>query len=188
MAGVSMGGGAAFNKVIKYPEVFHTAAGLFPPVNLRWENCRGRYMANFDPDCWGWREDFGRPLAPVGRFYGVLTVRTRQVINPLFGRRNPDATAEIARENPIEMLEAYDVRAGSRKFFIGYGGRDEFNIDAQVESFLYVARERGVPVTVEYDPKGHHNLATAVRLLPGLFAFIKEQLAPYAPAVECAAP
>jgi pimeloyl-ACP methyl ester carboxylesterase len=182
IAGVSMGGGAAFNKCIKYPDRFKVVVGIFPPVNLRWENCRGRYMANFDPCCWGWREDFQRPLEPVGRFYfGLVTIRLRQVYTPLFGRRDPSAVERISQENPLEMLELYDVHEGEREMYIAYGGKDEFNIDAQVESFLYVARQRGLTVAVNYDPHGHHNRATAYRLLPGTFQWLAPRLAPYAP-------
>jgi S-formylglutathione hydrolase FrmB len=182
IAGVSMGGGAAFNKCIKYPDRFKVVVGIFPPVNLRWENCRGRYMANFDPCCWGWREDFQRPLEPVGRFYfGLVTIRLRQVYMPLFGRKDPSATERISQENPIEMLEAYNVREGEREMFIAYGGKDEFNIDAQVESFLFVAKQRGLTVTVSYDPRGRHNRATAYRLLPDVFSWLTPRLAPYAP-------
>jgi S-formylglutathione hydrolase FrmB len=182
IAGVSMGGGAAFNKCIKYPERFKVVVGIFPPVNLRWEDCHGRYMGNFDPDCWGWRDDFSRPLEPVGRFYfGLVTVRLRQVYTPLFGRRDPGATARIASENPLEMLEAYDVRPGEREMYIAYGGKDQFNIDAQVESFLFVARQRGLTVAVDYDPRGRHDRATAYRLMPGTFEWLSARLAPYSP-------
>jgi S-formylglutathione hydrolase FrmB len=182
IAGVSMGGGAAFNKCIKYPDRFKVVVGIFPPVNLRWENCRGRYFANFNPDCWGWREDFQRPLEPVGRFYfGLVTIRMRQVFAPLFGRRDPTAVDRIIRENPIEMLDLYDVREGEREMFIAYAGKDEFNIDAQVESFLYVARQRGLTVGVAYAPHGHHNRLTAFRLLPETFEWLAPRLAPYAP-------
>jgi S-formylglutathione hydrolase FrmB len=182
IAGVSMGGGAAFNKAIKYPDRFRVVVGIFPPVNLRWENCRGRYMANFDPNCWGWREDFQRPLEPVGRFYfGLVTVRLRQVYTPLFGRNDPTAVARISEENPIEMLDRYGVKPGQLEMYIAYGGKDEFNIDAQVESFLYAARCRGLEVAVDYDPRGHHNRATAFRLMPGTFAWLAQRLAPFVP-------
>jgi S-formylglutathione hydrolase FrmB len=181
IAGVSMGGGAAFNKAIKYPDQFKVVVGIFPPLNLRWEDCRGRYFGNFDPDCWGWRTDFTRPLQPVARFYGLVSIRLRQVIVPLFGRGDPDVTAKIARENPIEMLEPYDVRPGQLEMYVGYGGKDEFNIDAQVESFLYVAHKRGLCVHVNYIPRGRHDVATAMRLLPGTLEWLAPRLAPYAP-------
>ena len=72
IAGVSMGGGGAFHTAIKYPDRFKTAVGFIPPLNTRWEDCHGRYMANFDPNCWGWRTDFSRGREVVGRFYLVL--------------------------------------------------------------------------------------------------------------------
>jgi S-formylglutathione hydrolase FrmB len=181
MAGVSMGGGAAFNKVIKYPGDFRVALGVFPPLNLRWEDCRGRYFGNFDPDCWGWRTDFTRPLQPIGRFYGVVTIRMRQVLGPLFERGDPDVTARIAAENPIEMLDRYDVRPGQLALYVAYAGKDEFNIDAQVESFLYRAKQRGLCVDVNYDAHGHHNVATARRLMPGTLDWLAARLAPYGP-------
>ena len=49
---------------------------------MRWLDCHGRYMRDFDPDCWGWRTDFSRGHEVVGRFYGVVTIRLRQVIEP----------------------------------------------------------------------------------------------------------
>ena len=48
LAGVSMGGGAAFNKAIKYRDRCKIALAIFPPLNTRWMDCKGRYMANFD--------------------------------------------------------------------------------------------------------------------------------------------
>ena len=47
-------------------------------------------------------------------------------------RRRP----QISRDNPIEMLERYDVKPGELEMYVAYGGKDQFNIDAQVESFL----------------------------------------------------
>ena len=179
-AGVSMGAGAAFNKAIKYPDKFRSVLGIFPPVNLRWLDCHGKYMRPFDPNCWGWRTDFSRRLEVVGSFCGGLVkIRQAQVVQPLFGARNPNAAAEVAKENPIEMLDAYDVREGRLAMYIGYGGKDEFNITAQVESFLYHARERGLTVQVGYVPDGHHDRATAAKLMPGALEFLAERLAAY---------
>src|SRR5207244_348318 len=154
VAGVSMGGGAAFHTAIKYSDQFKTAAAFFPPLNLRWEDCHGRYRAPFDPDCWGWRTDFSRGHEVIGRFYGFFVVRQRRVGFPVLGRPDAETVGNISRDNPIEMLDAYDVRDGDLGLYVGYGGRDQFFIDAQVESFLYRARERGVTVAVEYLPNG----------------------------------
>ena len=63
--------------------------------------------------------------------------------------------------------------------YIAYGGRDQFNIDAQVESFLYRARQRGLTVSVGYDPSGKHDAATALKLLPGVLDWLAVQLEPF---------
>jgi S-formylglutathione hydrolase FrmB len=180
LAGASMGGGAAYNLGIKYRQCFGVVIGFFPPLNTRWIDCHGRYMANFNPCCWGWRTDFSRGWQVVGRFYGVVTVRLRHIVYPLFGR-GPDTAAQVSRENPIEMLDAYCVRPGDLSMFIAYGGRDQFNIDAQVESFLFTASHRGLCVAVAYDPRGKHDLPTALKLFPSAVDWLRPQIASFAP-------
>jgi S-formylglutathione hydrolase FrmB len=179
IAGVSMGAGAAYNKAIKYRDRFAVVVGIFPPVNVRWSDCHGRYMANFHPDCIGWKTDFDKGLAPVARFYGVIVIRQRSVVFPLYGRGNPDTTALISRENPLEMLDALDVQEGQLAMYIAYGGKDQFNLDAQVESFLYRASQRGLTVGVGYEPHGRHDVATAMKLLPGVVEWLGGKMAAY---------
>ena len=74
---------------MKYRDRVKVVVGVAPPLNNRWLDCHGRYMRNFDPDCWGWRTDFSRGHEVVGRFYGVVTIRLRQVMDPLYDRRSP---------------------------------------------------------------------------------------------------
>jgi hypothetical protein len=181
LLGASMGGGAAFNKAIKYRERFGVAAGVFPPLNTRWVSCRGRYMDDFHPCCWGWRTDFSRGREVVARFYGVITIRLRSVIYPLYGRNNPDTLALVISENPIEMLDLYDVKPGELELYVAYSGRDEFNIDAQVESFLWRAKQKGLEVGVGYLPNGRHSYRAAMQLLPGLLEWLRVRLEPYSP-------
>jgi S-formylglutathione hydrolase FrmB len=180
IAGASMGGAGAYNLAIKYRDVFGVVVGIFPPLNTRWIDCHGRYMRNFDPNCWDWRTDFSHGREIVGRFYGVVTVRLKHVVEPLFGS-GPETAELVSRENPVEMLDHYCVGPCDLAMFVAYGGRDQFNIDAQVESFLFVARERGLPVAVVYDPAGKHDLATAQRLLPAVLDWLNPRLAPFSP-------
>jgi S-formylglutathione hydrolase FrmB len=180
IVGVSMGGGAAFHTAIKYQDRFKTAVGFYPPLNSRWEDCHGRYRGKFDPNCWGWRTNFDRGREVLGRFYFVFAVRERRVGFPLYGRGNPDTLALVSSENPIEMLDSYDVREGQLNLYVAYGGLDQFNIDAQVESFLYHAHERGVTVDVDFDPRGKHDNATVLRLMPAALVWLGRRLAPYA--------
>src|SRR5262249_25971828 len=90
-------------------------------------------------------------------------------------------------ENPIEMVDRLALRPGDLEMFVAYGGKDEFNIDAQVESFLYLAHYRHLEVGVAYDPKGRHDVATAVKLFPDIIAWLAPRLAPYSsgPCDDC---
>jgi pimeloyl-ACP methyl ester carboxylesterase len=181
IGGMSMGGFAAFNLSIKHPDVFKVVIGVFPPLNLRWVDCHCRYMSDFDPCCWGWRTQMDNGWEVVGRFYGVITIRLRHIVDPLFGR-GPKALAAVARENPIEMIDTYGLQEGVLDMYVAYVKRDEFNIDAQVESFLYRAHQRGLTVSVGYDPNGRHNTNSAGKLFPGIARWLGPRLAPYSPA------
>jgi len=180
LGGFSGGGAGAYRLAIKYRERFAVVFGISPPLNLRWQDCHGRYFGNFDPSCWGWRTRV-RGREPVGRFYGIIPIRLRELVYPLFGRGS-QALESIRWENPIEMLDFFQVLPGELAMYVAYGGRDEFNIDAQVESFLYRARQLGLCVRVGYDPAGRHTLRWADRMLPGVVAWLAPLLAPYAPA------
>src|SRR5258708_38615823 len=83
------------------------------------------------------------------------------------------------RGRPIEMVARWGLRDGELEMDVAYGGKDAFNIDAQVESFLYLAKCRGLTVGVGYDPHGHHSVATVKRLAPGIIQWLAPRLAPY---------
>jgi S-formylglutathione hydrolase FrmB len=178
LAGASMGGFAAYNLGIKYRDRFGILIGILPPLNLRWEDCHGRYFGNFDPCCWGWKEKI-QPYEAVARFFcGLITIRQKRLIHPLFGRHGL-TVEELSQQNPIEMLVAHDVRPGEFEMYVGYGDKDEFNVDAQVESFVYVANQRGLTVTVGHVAKGRHNPDTGIALMPSVVSWLAPLLAPY---------
>jgi hypothetical protein len=180
LAGGSMGGFGAYNLGIKYRACFKVVIGIFPPLNLRWVDCCCRYRAPFDPCCWGWRQCLN-PNEVLARLNcGLIPVRQKQLTDQLYGR-GPHVIHQVSRENPIEMIDRYELCEGELSMYVGWGAKDEYNIDAQVRSFLYLARERGLTVTAEVDPQGKHNMATGVRLFPGVIRWLAPQLAPYCP-------
>jgi hypothetical protein len=83
----------------------------------------------------------------------------------MFGR-GPEMIAGLSAINPIEIMERTNLQDGELKLYIAYVGKDAFNIDAEVESFLYAARQRGITLTVDYDPRGRHNVRSGVKLFP----------------------
>jgi len=181
LVGVSFGGGAAYRLAIDHRDTFKTVVGVFPAVNLRWVDCHGRYRGKFDPCCWGWREKT-RPCEVVGKYVGGLVkIRAGTLMDQLIPRRGPEGIAEMSRLNPIELIDATNLQEGELNMFIAYAGRDQFNIDSQVESFLYLAHDRGLSVAVAYDPKGKHDTATGRRLFPDAVEWLAPLLQPYAP-------
>jgi S-formylglutathione hydrolase FrmB len=179
--GMSMGGFAAYNYGIKHREAFGVVIGIYPPLNLRWVDAHGNYLANFDPNNWGWRQELGQRHEIVGRFAGGLVkVDLEHLSGPVFGD-GPEAILKMSQENPIEMLARYDVQPGELEMYVAYGGKDQFNIDAQVESFLYMARCRGLDVGVGYDPRGGHTIFTASKLFSGIVDWLAPRIAPYSP-------
>lgn len=165
LCGASMGGFGAFNLGIKYRKEFKLAAGVFPPLHVRYLDCHGRYFGNYDPCCLGRRERLA-PFHSVGRFYGVITIREHILSQPLYGSFNRQAIHHIARENPYEMLDSFDVQPGELQMFAGYGSKDEFNIDAQVEAFADKACGKQLDLTCYRDPGGRHDTATGLRIFP----------------------
>jgi S-formylglutathione hydrolase FrmB len=174
IGGYSGGGAAAYRIAIKRRDLFGIVIAGAPPLNVRWLDCHGRYFANFQPDCWGWRTDV-RGHEVIGRFGGVITIRLGKLLFPLYGK-GPDALEAMARENPIEMLDAYDVQPGELSMLVAYGGKDQFNIDAQVESFVYHARQRGLDVSVLRAAHGRHNLRLVERFYPQIVEWLAPQL------------
>jgi S-formylglutathione hydrolase FrmB len=186
LCGGSAGGFGAYNIGFKHRCEFKILAGFLPALNLRYMDCHGRYFVPFDPACTGY-VDHMRPWRPVARFYGVVAVRQKALAWPLFGK-DREAIQRLAYENPVEMLDRVAVRPGEFDMFVGYSGRDEFNIKAQVESFLYVAGRRGIDVTTAYDPNGHHTSATAERLFPAFVNWLGPLLRGYEQALPVSTP
>jgi S-formylglutathione hydrolase FrmB len=187
IAGGSMGGFSAYNHAIKYRDRYKLVAGFLPPLNWRYLDCHGRYFSNFDPDCIGWAERY-RPHSSIGMFFGFIRVNQKHMIDPLYGRNRRVVAQSIAAENPVEMLEAYDVKPNELSMFIGYGGADEFNIGAQVESFLHFAKMRGIEPRVVHDPNGNHRMATGTKMMPEFAEWLTPQLKPYAPPLNLREP
>ncbi len=180
LAGVSMGGFASFSLGIRHREGFGVLVAINAPLNLRWVDKEGHYFTNFDPHNWGWRQEF-RPHDPIGRFYGgLLTLRVKNMMGSLFGKGD-EVVQEISKFNPIELVDRTHLRDGEVAMFAGYGGRDEFNLDAQVESFLYLCKFRRLTVGVAFLPEGKHDTPSAIALLPATFNWLAPLMAPFSP-------
>ncbi len=163
LVGCSAGGTGTFALAIKHKDRIKVAMGFMPLLNLRYVDGHGHYRRPFDPDNFGMRERM-HGLEPLGR-RRLFVLRFHDLFGPLFGT-GAEALAGMSSINPLELMELYDLQPGELELYVAYGGRDEFNVGAQVESFLYCARQRGIEVTADYDPDGKHDLRTGTRQLP----------------------
>jgi S-formylglutathione hydrolase FrmB len=179
--GVSMGGQAAFALPMKHPDKFRVCIGIMPPLNMLYASCRDRYMDNFDPCCWKQRTELGSPWSIVGQFYGVGIITQGHLIHPLYGKNNPETVELMRRDNPFDLLDSRDVRPGQFDFFVGYVGKDDFNLDAQAESFIYRAKQKCLPITVRCLPTRHHGRAPARLFLPDAIEWLNDKLARFCP-------
>ncbi len=182
IAGASMGGYGAYSLGFKHKEIFGNIAGIMPSLNMRYLDCNGKYSTDYDPSCVTLRTEFPRGEI-VGRFYGVILVRQKRMIDPLFGRHNPDEVlAVLSANNPLELLDSKNVQPDEYKLFVGYAAKDEFNLDAQAENFIDVARKKGLDPTVLKIDDGHHNVKTGVRMFPAMARWLKPLIEQYVPA------
>jgi hypothetical protein len=176
--GFSISGWAAYSVALKNRDVFGVVIGILPPLNMRWLDCHGNYKADFDPRCWGWRNELVKNET-LG--WGLCIRATlKRAVQPYFGW-GPSGLAWLSWENPIDILDRLNVQPGELAMYVAYVRRDQFNVDAQVESFLYRARQRGLCVAVDYHPKARHNVLRCIWMMPKAIDWLGVQFAPYGP-------
>lgn len=152
--GVSAGGAGALNLVLKHPEYFGLAAAIAGAANLRYSNVQGDYFADFDPAAFRWKTTYD-PNELVARYLGgLISIRASRFIEPVFGA-DEAVVPRVMLENPADLLFRYPPPMET-PILLCYGGRDQFNMDAQGASFAYLAQSQGVVVEVRYDPQGDH--------------------------------
>jgi len=176
IVGASMGGSAAFALAIKHRDRIKSAVGFHPLLNLRYVDCHDKYRSKFCPDCFNFRTKW-RGLEALGR-RKLVVLRFNNLFEPMFGR-GQKAIDGLSDINPLELMERTNLKDGELDLYVAYGGKDEFNVAAQVDSFLYFARRRGIHVTVDYDPNGRHDLATGQKMVPAAFNWIAQRVVAY---------
>jgi hypothetical protein len=157
LLGISAGGFGAMGIALKHRDVFGVVATLGGPLNMLYHNCQGRYSDDFDPATYRERADYD-PDEVIARYYlGLLRRKVKTFLRPVYGS-GPDVIARIKRDNPADLLSSTDLRPGELAIYVNYPGRDNYNFDAQNQSFAWLAGLRGVDVTVGVVPRARHNL------------------------------
>ena len=114
-----------------------------------------------------------------GVFYGGLSrTRARTYMEPVFGCYRPGVEAAIAAANPADLLFTTGLRPGELALYANYPARDNWNFDAQTESFAWLASTRGVAVDLERVPRARHDLRYFRSQHPRAFRWLAAHLLP----------
>jgi hypothetical protein len=156
LLGISGGAYGAMGIALEHREYFGAVATLAGALNLRYYNADENYFEDFDPATYRWKTRY-EPNEVIGKFYhGLVRMRAKRFMAPVFG--GGDIVPELAQTNPADRLFSTNIQPGELAIYANYGGRDNFNFDAQVESFAWLAATKGVAVTLDRDPNGTHSL------------------------------
>jgi S-formylglutathione hydrolase FrmB len=155
--GVSAGAYGAMSLALRHRDVFGAVATLAAPLNLRYSTQDGRSSEDFNPATYRWNEQYD-PNQVVARWYlGLRRTRASKYVAPVFGE-GPDVLDRIKATNPADLLFSTNLQPGELAMYVNYPARDNYNFDAQDESFAWLAAQKGVSVELERVPCGRHNL------------------------------
>jgi hypothetical protein len=180
LLGISAGGFGAMGMALKYRELFGVVATLGGPLNMLYYNCQGRYDDDFDPATYRERTDYN-PNEIIARYYGGLVRRrVKTFLKPVYGP-DPGVIARLRRDNPADLLASTGLRPGELTMYVAYPGRDNYNFDAQDQSFAWLAKQKGVDVTLVGVPKARHTLRYFRSQQRPAFEWLARRLLPPAP-------
>ena len=158
LLGFSAGGFGAMSMAIAHRQYFGAVATLAAPLNLRYFNCHQIYQEDFHPATYRWNTRYD-PTEVIGVFYGgLLQVPAEKFMKPVFGEGDAVAS-RIMRTNPADLIFSTGLQPGELAIYVNYPGRDNFNFDAQAESFEWLAAQKGIEVTLVRDLKATHRLS-----------------------------
>jgi S-formylglutathione hydrolase FrmB len=177
LVGFSAGGFGAMSLAIEHRDYFGAVATLAGPLNLRYFNSNEVYLEDFNPLTYRWKTQYD-PREVIGVFYGgLMQVRARRFMEPVFG--NGEAVASrIIRTNPADLIFTTELQPGELAIYVNYPGRDNFNFDAQAESFQWLAAQRGIEVTLVRDPNAAHRLSYFRDNMRPTFIWLGQHLLP----------
>jgi S-formylglutathione hydrolase FrmB len=158
LLGMSGGGYGAMGLAIKYRAFFGAVAVMAAPVNMRYSDCQGGNLADFNPATYCWATSYD-PDEVIALYYcGLWQERASRFIAPVFGE-GQEVVSKIIQTNPADLLFTTDLQPCELAIYMHYPGRDNFNLDAQALSFQWLAAQKGVEVNLACDPEGTHRLS-----------------------------
>jgi hypothetical protein len=177
LLGISAGGFGAMGIALKHRDVFAIVATLGGPLNMLYSDSEGGYGADFNPATYRERTEYNANEVIARFYFGLLRRKVKTFLTPVFGEGSQVLT-KLRRDNPADLLDSTDLKPGDLAIYAAYPGLDNYNFDAQNQSFAWLAAHRGVAVTLVRDPKGHHDLAYFEKAEPPAFEWIGRNLLP----------
>jgi S-formylglutathione hydrolase FrmB len=153
--GVSGGALGGLHLAIQYRSFFGSVALLAPPANLRYNTCHDDPREDFHPHTYRWLTYYNPDQVAATYFLGIRKIRAKSIIEPVFGS-GPGVVARVAQSNPADMIFSTNLQPGELAIYLNYPELDNFNLDAQAESFAWLARSRGIAVDLVCVPHAHH--------------------------------
>ncbi|QDV34554.1 alpha/beta hydrolase [Tautonia plasticadhaerens] len=156
--GLSGGGFGGMSIAIRRRDLFGAVATLASPVNIRYDDARPKGpREDFSPASYRWKEYYDPEEVYAVFYFGLRRSRARKYIEPVFGS-GPEVTEIIRALNPADLLFTTDLEPGELAMFCHFGGRDNWNFDAQALSFAWLAASRGVHVELATAPLQSHSI------------------------------
>ena len=177
LLGISAGGFGAMAIALRYRHFFGTVATIAGPLNMRYDNCQGRYGDDFNPATFRERIQYD-PDMLIARFYfGLLNLRVKTYFEPVYGP-GPDMIAKVAHDNPADLLATTDLRARLAGHLRHLPCSRQLQFRRPSQSFIWLAALRGVAIDVTVDPRGRHNLSCIERAEPPAYLWLGRHILP----------
>jgi enterochelin esterase-like enzyme len=177
LLGISAGGFGAMALAIKHRDLFGAVATIGGPLNMRYDNCQGRYGDDFDAATYRERTEYDRDMIIARYYFGLRRRRVKTFLEPVYGP-GPDMIAKIARDNPADLLSSTGLQPGELAMYVNYPGHDNYNFDSQDKSFAWLASVRGIAVDMEEVPSGFHTLRYIERAEPHALMWLGRHILP----------
>jgi S-formylglutathione hydrolase FrmB len=177
LVGISAGGFGAMTIGMKHRDIFGVVATVGGPLNVRYDSSEEGYRSDFDPITYRERTEYD-PDMIIARFYfGLVRRRAREFFEPVYGT-GPEVSGRVFRDNPADLLATTDLRPGELAIYINYPGRDNYNFDAQDQSFAWLAAQRGIAVDLIESPGAQHNLFYIQHAEPPAYLWLGRHIRP----------
>jgi hypothetical protein len=156
--GLSGGGFGGMSIGIRRRDLFGAVATLASPVNVRYDDVRPKGpREDFNPATYRWKERYDPDEVYAVFYFGLQKSRAGKYVEPVFGD-GPEVDDILRALNPADLLFTSGLRPGELAMFCHFGGRDNWNFDAQAMSFAWLAASRGIRVELATAPLAAHGI------------------------------